>query len=61
MAYNVMKEEGVMAMKDEERRIKGLMPDGVFSLKKYGVIMTLIEISGPPNSKDNNHFVGDKV
>lgn len=61
MAYDVMKDEEVMTMKDEERRIKGSMPDGVFSLKEYGVIMALIEISLPPNTKDNKHFVGDKV
>ncbi|CDH56172.1 predicted protein [Lichtheimia corymbifera JMRC:FSU:9682] len=59
--YDVLKAEEELALKDDERRIKGSMPDGVFSLKDFGLLIALLEVSGPPNIKDNKHFVGDKI
>ncbi|KAG0183867.1 hypothetical protein DFQ28_000699 [Apophysomyces sp. BC1034] len=61
MAHDVLKEEEQAIMKDDEPRLKGSMPDGFFKLRDYGLIMALMEVSGPPNTKDHAHFVGDKV
>ncbi|ORZ02304.1 hypothetical protein BCR43DRAFT_509489 [Syncephalastrum racemosum] len=44
-------------MKDNERRLKGAMPDGFLKLQAYNLIMALMEVSWPSNAKDHAHFL----
>ncbi|KAJ8661561.1 hypothetical protein O0I10_002829 [Lichtheimia ornata] len=61
VAQDILKEEAHTLLKDGAPRLKGQMPNGFFKMKYHGLIMALIEISDPPNTKDHIRFVGDKI
>jgi hypothetical protein len=60
-ALQADKEEKQLNQKDHERRSMGTIPDAILSLDKYDVPFALVEVSGPPNQANHQHFVGDKI
>ncbi|KAG2231366.1 hypothetical protein INT48_007491 [Thamnidium elegans] len=60
-ALQADKEDKQKNQKDDERRNPGKIPDAILSLNKYDLPFTLVEVSGPPNQLNHQHFVGDKI
>ncbi|KAI8149232.1 hypothetical protein BJV82DRAFT_662540 [Fennellomyces sp. T-0311] len=59
-ALTASKEEEWAALKDDEARSRGKTPDGIFHLVGYGVDIALLEVSGPPNTANHQHHIGDR-
>ncbi|KAI9490477.1 hypothetical protein BDB00DRAFT_550916 [Zychaea mexicana] len=59
-ALAASKEEEYAAQTDDDTRSKGRIPDGVFTLKDYYMDFSLVEISGPPNTNNHQHHIGDR-
>ncbi|KAG0169365.1 hypothetical protein DFQ30_003712 [Apophysomyces sp. BC1015] len=55
------KEEEHLAQGDHEKRSKGTALDTVISLPHFRLQLALVEVSGPPNTSDHAHFVGDRT
>lgn len=55
------KEEEQRAQRDNERRSKGNAPDAIVNLTHLDIAFCLVEVTGPPNTNDHSHFLGDRI
>ncbi|KAG2232114.1 hypothetical protein INT48_006791 [Thamnidium elegans] len=60
-ALQIDKEDKQRNQKDDERRTPGKIPDAILSLKDYDLPFSLVEVSGPPNQLNHQHYVGDRI
>ena len=60
-ALSQEKEAKQRTQKDDERRASAKMPDACLAFNKYNMSFLLLEVSGPPNKENHQHFVGDRV
>jgi hypothetical protein len=60
-ALKTDKEDKQSSQKDDERRNTGKVSDAILTLVNYDLPVALVEVSGPPNQQNHQHFVGDRT